>query len=514
MMVEEIDPAATDNGRCPRRVLLVVVMLCAVVGLTLLRAQFVDEDEAMALHVGSKVADAISHGRLKEAVMRIGASYQPPGKCLLIVPFIWLMGATEAALRLPNILAWVAAAMVGALIGYRCGGFWPALVSGILLGASGLFNLQAMGLGHGFFTMVIMILIYMLVRYPSFSLRTPAERKRYVLGGIYCTLAFLWFTSAIVVALPYHLIFGYYAASGESRGSGQGNWYLALTAPFVAYYVTYYAMFLGVPAYMYRHGLVESPFGQLYQNLYRASSAHLNASSFLENLQGINGYFFPYLSWVLILIGSLYLFRRHRGVSLIISLYGLLFSFWISGNTIQHFLAYFSWVLPFGVCALAAWNGLPRPASILAGIAITLVVLSWSAWIHIVRYTDDTYPNRILSYTFSRIQWKNNVVRPYDEIARDLRASLSPQDRFIVLSDGAFPLFYFRDRRYLQMGSGGNPIERRVGAAGCLTPPANDDGRRVRAALSYAEQSFCKEFVEHTIRYNGSELKLTIFSRL
>lgn len=494
----------------PHRWLLVLVFFSALaVSSTLLPAQFRGEDEAVVLETGEQVVQGLQTGDLSGIARAIGTSYQPPARNLVVVPFIWLVGANEIALRLPNVLVWSATAVVGALIGSAVAGPYIGAISGLLMGVSGLFDLQAMGHGHGVLTFWIMLLLLHLVREPSLQLTDRSKSRRYVIGGLYCAAAFLWFTSAIVVAFSYHTLYAYHAFA--ARSAERTKRYILLTAPFVLFYFAYYALFIGLPMYLYVTGRAHAPFGQYYENFVRASGGHINTTSLMENLQGLNGYFFPFVSWGLLIAGVFYCAWRNRLVFWVTLAYGLVFSFYLRENTSNHFLAYFSWTLPWAVAALdRVRRSLPgRGSYVLPGLVA--LVATWTLVVHVWRYSEVSYPASLLRATYSTVVWQNNVDRPMVPIARDLRAILGPNDRFIVLTDGALHIYYFRDPRFVTA-----PTIQRVSSTGtqvepCLMfTPLTRNGSPIRAAVSFVGQDFCPDITEKVIRYEGSRMQVTI----
>ena len=369
--------------KLPKWVLLVVVIIASAISFSLIHAQLGD-DEAMTLGTGTAAANAIRLLDLKQLALTLLGSYHPPARNLITVPFLWLIDYNEVGLRFPNILAWIVTAAVATFIGNHLAGWRAGLLAGVFIGGSGLFSLQAMGHGHGFFTLWIMVLIWHLLKHPSFSLDTKQERRAYIIGGIYCITAFFWFTSAIAIAGPYHVAYAYYAIKNKIRKRTSLKSYLFLTAPFASFYLIYYFIFIGIPTYFHRIGIENFPGGQLHQNLSRSSTAHLNISSFIENLQIINGVFFPFISWILLIIGAIYLFRQRKNIFFILAPYAAVMNFYISGGTSGHFLAYFSWMLPFSAVALTKL--LKKTQYFKSSLAIlTVLILSWSVLIHIVR---------------------------------------------------------------------------------------------------------------------------------
>ena len=516
--------------KLPKWVLLVVVIIAAAISFSLIHAQLGD-DEAMTLSRGTAVANAIRLLDAKQFALTLLVSHHPPARNLITVPFLWLIDYNEVALRFPNILGWIATAVVATFIGNHLGGWRAGLLAGIFIGGSGLFSLQAMGHGHGFFTLWIMLLIWHLLRNPSFFLDTKQECRAYAVGGICCIIAFLWFTSAIAVAVPYHAIYGYYAIEKYVLKRNSFKSYIYLTVPFVIFYLIYYFIFLGIPAYFHHIGIQDFPGGQLHQNLARSSTAHLNIISLIENLQAINGMFFPFLSWALLAIGTFYLLKHQSNIFIVLIPYAVVMSFYISGGTPGHFLAYFSWILPFSAVVLTQTlkNKLYFTSNL---VVLTLLIVTWSTVIHIIRYQEYSYPDRILNATFSRVGWYNNIVQPYDKIISDLELNLNPGEHFTVVTRSAAILYYFDKNKHYETHREMNDIqiEKRKGFECLVLDIASKEKKDeiIKAAVSYGydkfwnkpiekapisnSQDFCPENVKQVIYYPKSDFQLTLFS--
>jgi len=499
-----------------KRIQLLIVLLVGLIAfvpaLTLLDAQFRNEDEVLTLRVSVYLAQTFQNAAFKAFVKRLITDYHPPARNLVVLPFVLILGANEAVLRLPNILLWVAVCMVAANIGWRLAGFWGGMFSGTFLAVSGLFDLEAMGLGHAGETLWVMLLINLLVGASEWDIQTPQAQKRYLIGGGFCALGFLWFTSLLPICVSYHGIYGYIILRKQKSWQSLKK-YLFLTLPYIGFYLVYYAVFLGWPAYLVYSGQHPRPFGQLGQNLFRASTSHLNIISMIQNLRALNWYVLPFLSWILLIAGVIYQVRFYPKIFGILIGYGLIWSFYLSGDTPQHFFAYFCWLLPFGVVAfekvISRWN---KTAYLFVFGTFIVITGAWSYQTHIKTYTYETYPKHLLPTVRGLSLWRNNIDRPMEQMAQQLQEILKPDDQFIVLSDGAFPLYYFRDERYLQHVSMSQMVLESERESQCLHLPEEiRRERKIRAAVSFTTQTFCDQDMEEVIRYNGSNLQITVF---
>lgn len=486
----------------------------ALVGLvpavSLLNAQFRGEDEILVLTATGQIVDGLRAFDPIAMIKPVLTADQPPGRHLLPVPFVWLLGRTELALRLPNVLAWAAAVAVAALVGRRLGGVTVGVFTALLLGLSSLYDFEAMGHGHGVATLAVLLAVLQMVAGAGWGLPDRDARRRYIRGGAACAAGFLWFTSMLPVAGMYHALHGIAALRSADRRQAIRA-YIVTTLPFVAFYAAYYAIFFGVPAYAVRTGLAPAAFGQLAHNQKRLNTSALNVESLVLNLGGLNWFFVPYASWVIVGAGMVYQARRYPGVFALLLPYAALFSFYLQHQTSAHFLAYAVWLAPFGVAALLATT---RPHLRRAMIAILAVVTVgtavWTYVGHVRRYTAQAFPEHLVTAVNGDLIWRNNVNRPLDAIERDLRSILGKDDRFVVTADGALPLYYFRDPRYL-----GEPV-----TASATDPVTGAPCQRVvqqaaviRAGVSPTAKPFCADQVESVRRYPGADLMVTVFRR-
>ncbi len=212
-------------------------------------------------------------------------------------------------------------------------------------------------------------------------------------------------------------------------------------------------------------------------------------------------------------MGMLYQVRRFPQIFILLLGYGGLWSFYLSGNTPQHFFAYYCWLVPFGIVACenvgGRWNKKLVHVILLIFIGLTA---AWNYQTHIKTYTEATYPGHLVSLAWGAPLWHNNVDRPMQEMAHDLQALLQPDDQFIVLSDGAFPLYYFKHEGYLpEIGMAQVESLAEDGTMCLHLPDILRREHHIRAAVSVTGQNFCKQAVESVLSYQESTLQMTIF---
>jgi hypothetical protein len=278
------------------------------------------------------------------------------------------------------------------------------------------------------------------------------------------------------------------------------------------YYLIYNAIFLGIPAYdYYVFGI--PPYGQFSQNLGRASEARLNIDSLLTNLQVMNWFVFPFISWVILGMGIFYQYKKYFNLFLITFPYALIWCFYIVLNTGHHFLAYFCWLAPFSFAfidqLMQRW---PRKIPAIVWVSFLSLVMVWTYTIHIHIYSYDAYPRYLLPVVYGETTgWINNIYKPYRKIAKNLNEILGPNSTVISLVDGAVGLFYYPEREPSA------PINFDIlqGSNGQCLSLKNDTLKqyKIRAVISFVEQNICSDIVEQVIKYPGSNVQLTIIAR-
>ena len=435
----------------------------------------------------------------------------PPLPILILTFSIAIFGFNIIALRLPNVILWVISTMLATRVGWRIGGLKIGLLSGIFLAISGIYDMEALGFGMSAEVIGGLLLINLLINNFDWNLETPNSRKKYYLGGAYLAVSYLFYTSTLPVIGIYHLLVGYKAYKNQPYLKTIQK-YFFYTAPFVLFYVLYNLIFLGIPAYaVFFHGA--TPYGQLAQNLGRAHST-INYNSLLSNLMVMNWFVIPFISWIILGVGIWYQIRKHREIFLIFLGYAILWSFYISGNTGQHFLAYFCWLLPFGIVSIS--NFLSRFTSrirLLVWLVLLSLMFIWTYQVHLKMYTYDSYPRSLATNFWAEpLGWPNNIYRPVVEIATSMNERLGPKGKYITLIDTSFEYFYFYNSdgdRAIPANSAQLKIVQVSGSPCFWTSWDVIKSLKIRAIVTYSNQFVCPDIAGEIITYPGSNLKLT-----
>ena len=490
-------------------IILFIGIISFLIAANILNAFFLGEDEALFIRLARSVLDYMRRGDFRNFCASLLSHDHPPIPILMVTPFIYFMGYNEAALRMPNILLWAVNCMVATKIGWRLSGLRTGILTGLFLAISGIFDFQGLGFGAAGETLSVLLLINILIDDFEWHLETRRARMMYLWGGVYLAIGYMFFTSTLPVIAFYHLVFLYKLLKANPNKIAFRN-YVFYTLPVVGFYLAYNAVFLGIPAYdMYFYGV--GPYGQLRQNLGRAGVSHLNIESLGVNLRILNWYVFPFTSWMVLLTGIYYQIRKYSRIFIILGGYGAIWSFYLMGNTGQHFLAYFCWLAPFGIATIDQLIlKLKGKIGIILWAVVFMCMFIWTYYAHIKTYTYDNYPRSLVSITWGEnLGWINNIYRPMHKIANTLDENLGPNGKFISIIDGALVLYYFPDET---KSINSQLVEiQQESTEPCLWMSLDTvKSNKIRAVVSYANQTVCPEIVGEVINYPGSNLKLTL----
>ena len=167
-------------------------VLAFIVSLFILDAPFSGQDELMVLDRVQQANHAISRLDIRTLANVFLYDYHPPARTLIAMPFVWLLGPTGIALRLPNCILWGLVCACASVLGLRLGGLRTGLATGLLLAGSGLFDLFGMGHGHAGEALFILGLLLLLTGRNHVDICTPDGRRIYTIGGMLISAGFLF----------------------------------------------------------------------------------------------------------------------------------------------------------------------------------------------------------------------------------------------------------------------------------------------------------------------------------
>src|SRR5689334_14418229 len=103
----------------PRLVWFVIPLIWAS---GMLAAQYHGEDEALTMLRVQEIVHGLKSADFYYIAKAIGGDWQPPGRNLLPVPFVLLLGDALWVLRLPNLLIWGGGVLIAARLTQRMAG--------------------------------------------------------------------------------------------------------------------------------------------------------------------------------------------------------------------------------------------------------------------------------------------------------------------------------------------------------------------------------------------------------
>jgi hypothetical protein len=392
----------------------------------------------------------------------------------------------------------LAAFIAGAIKGEAAGWY-----TGLGLALSGLFQIQVMGLGHGVATFWGLAVIGWMVRHPPQGLSTRESRLHYIIAASLAVMGFLWFTSLFVLSVGLH---AYYLVRTLRIDANERllalRWWCVLTVPYGIFYLAYYAIFLGLPYYLVAKGIAAGPFGQLHQYHVRADTAHFNIDAMIENIKVTNYYTFPVVFLIVTLIGLAVVMRRFPYVGFVVVPYAFIVSFYMSGDTGQHFLSFVIWMLPFGVAGLVDYAKSRTLRLIFAS-----VLISWTVVLHVWPYPDARYPYWVSKLTFGDPKWLSNSLFPLEEIKNALHEWAGDGVVASLASGtwGVWGVYYAPELKWET-----NPIVLR-GAGSCFRGVATAAGEQVGAVLASKAELPCPDTIAQMIEFQNSRIVLFLF---
>lgn len=482
--------------------------------LPLVYGQFFGEDEASQFWVSMRVLDALSNWQGCTSVNAIGVALSstdhPPLRYILSVPGIVLFPYSEFGLRFSSILFSLLMTYQLVKLGTALGGDRVGLASGFCVACSGVYNWTSMAFGWSV-TVTVLVIAIQHLRTATLDLSQKQERRMFCEIAGLLFIAFLINTGNILFFVSFCLI---YLCANYRRMWLLMSCILAPTLLYVAYYAYYFVLFPWLLAQ--RQGTAVAPVGQLAHMISRSERSHLNITSFIENVQGINAYLLPGLGWILVGAAWYALLRREWRVLLFVAPFAVAWSFYFIRSTQQYFLLVCIAILPFGI----AWFA-QRVTSrqFAAGVAVLCVgLLVWNMILFIRPYAENEYPHWLLDQTFSLADRYHNIGVPYTAIGQDIDALLSPTGMFIHRLGGSFTDFYYRDdpssithTRYAgALDSAAFPIVANPAEPCVRLDNVHRDASNVEIVVG--RFVLCPDTVRETRTYAGSPIKLYVLA--
>lgn len=385
-----------------------VLVLALWSHLPVLTGPLVGQDEAEQLRLVSNLVYDLqtfdfSKDKLIRLVYPLSTAPHPPLRYLLSAPGMALFPDTVLGLRLLAVLASLYMTWQVFLLGRELGGRGLGLAAAVLVAASGVYNWTSMAFAWGLAT-AMLIKALRLLREASLDLGAAAERRRLRRVLACLTVAFLINPGNLLLLAA---TAGLYLWANRRRVGVV----IRCATPFLLFFLLYYAyFFLAFPLYAHLVQGAPWPNGQLAHHLMRASGSGPNLSALAENLQTVNAYFLPYLSWLLLLAAGWHLWRHQRRLLLWWLPYALVWSLWMQGDTGQYFLLMFIALLPYGLAGLRQW--LRGRAAVASVAAVALLVGGWNYLLFIRLEPGYTLARRLCTWGLARVERRHNYLKP------------------------------------------------------------------------------------------------------
>ena len=433
---------------------LLVILGCALLSQgAVYQGQFFGEDETLQLEYTSRLIDAIHTLDPVLFLRTMATPVHPPLRFLLAIPGVLIFPHSEFGTRIGAILFSLYMTYLVYALGKDLGGTRVGFISGLLIAISPVYNWTSMAFGWSVIVTALLLGVRLL-RNHTLDLATAEGRKACIQVNLLVIAAFLTNTGCVLFFVSTGLVYLIYNL--------RRFWQVVKAfVPFVAFYALYYFVnFVAVPYIAETYFNVTTPFGQLSQNAARAGMSYLNITSLMENLQGINGYFLPYVAWIVLACAIYYLVRHEWTIALWLSVYAVGWSFILTGGSHQYFLLVFIVMVPFCVKFIHDRVGL---RALYGGTVILVLLMAlWNYQIFLKPYGSDDpqYPHALIkagNVTLGRV---HNISEPYEQIGADIDRLLTGNDTFIHDVSGSFTMFYYPSTRYAgQFGSAAYPYD-------------------------------------------------------
>ena len=441
---------------------LTIIFICSVTCFNALtNPQLHGEDEATTFIIALNLLNDLKNFEIFNFFKTIIAANHPPGRYLLPIPFIEIFGESIVSMRIPYFFLWIGSCVLTTKIAFKIGGSLNAILSGLFLSISGLFNLEIQSISHGASVFFGLLLINELLK--NKIIEDYIFNKKFDLFKINILLlaGFIFFStwSVIIFGFYFFLILNYYRKKNLFRYATK---LFLLTLPFFLFYLFYYLIFIGFPFWIINLNGLEifnqffnrnininlEPFGQLHQYIVRANNSSLNISGFIENIKILNWAYMPLIGPILFILGIINIYKKNKKIFFTIFLYLFLFNFYFSGNTGQHIQTLFIMIFAFSINELI--NFFKKETLFKYVLFTKIVILMLFTYnFNLKIYNEENYPYKFEKLFFSKYKWPQNLVRPLNEIVLNLR-EISKKDKPILnLIDGSISMYHGRDLNWI-----------------------------------------------------------------
>ena len=484
---------------------------------SLLNPQLMGEDEVLTFLVNIEILESLKNLSPKDFFINLIKDFHPPGRNLFSIPSIIIFGENITALRLPYYILWIVTCYFSLKIINKLNGNKDSLIFNIfLIAGTGLFHIQIMGFGHGMTTFLGIFLIYKLIIFTE-KKQDFIPHKLFNQITILCFVGFLFFNTFILLTFNLFLIQLFLILKNNKKEFI--TFFLISFLHFFLYFF-YYCIFLGLPYLLVNESQTILPiienifgklnfgnwdqktFGQYHQYTVRQNSLAFNYSSLLANIKYLNWHFLPYASYFVIIFSILYLLKKQIIVFLFIITYFLFVNFLMVGNTGQHFVSLFIWLIPFFSLYVSSKVNFSNYTYILKFFYFFIILFTFSC--HIYIYNEKNYPHKITSIVNGNLKWPPNLKRPLKQISNDVKSHNINNELIHYTVDGAVIHYFLKGYKSYKIDLNG--INRNGKKINCKK--LKDDIKFLIVSELLDEN--CNKFFVKTINYKNSNLKLLI----
>ena len=503
------------------KIIYLIVVICSFLFSfkSFINPQLFGEDEASTFLLTSGLLNNLKELNFFNFFKSLLGSYHPPARYILPIPFIEVFGENIISMRIPYFILWIASCALVTKIAFVISGKFGALITGLFLAISGLFNLEIQSLSHGATVFFGLLLISELLKHDSEECFIFNKKKALIKINIYLLLGFLFFTSWSVIIFGFYLFLTFRLLKRKDFIKNITQLFL-ITLPFFLFYIIYYIIFLGFPYWLINFNGVEifnlffnkniqitnEPFGQLYQNFYRVNNAGLNINGFIENIKTLNWAYLPIIGPILFFLGLVNIFKNKRNIFYTIIIYFLLFNFYFSGNTGQHIQTLFIMLFAFSINEMIAL--FKSKFFFKYFVILKIVLLIFFTYIfHLRDYNEKNFPYEYESLFFATSKWPQNLHRPLDEIVFQLSNFKKNEKPVLNLIDGAVSLYHGKELKWIYKKDIEGP---KISKENCYV----FDSKNYRAAVSSKKlKDFCYSKSLEFIEFENSNLYILIHSQ-
>ena len=484
---------------------ILLVSLSSLIPLSSIIYPQLFNDELLTFNIGVNLLNNIYNLEFIEFIIEIIKDWHPPARNILATLFIFFFGENISAIRIPYYILWIFSCILTVKIvdNYSKDHFIKFLVI-IFIAGSGLFHIQIMGIGHGLVTFLGLYIIFRLLKILK-KKQAIIPIREFNLIAFFCFIGFLFFNTFILITINFYLLQLFLIIRNKHLFFSN---FLISSLIFGSLHILYLLIFIGLPFQVtnnpeFINQLIKifgdldfgnwdyKPFGQYHQYLARGTSASIGFGSIIENISYLNWYFFPFIPIIIIPLSLFYLFKTHKYIFFTFINYFLFTNFFMSGNTHNHFVSMFIWLIPFFCLSIkdVAKNLTLRILMII--FCITLVL--FTTFLHLYPYKQSNYPFHLADKFKGTIIWPHNIINSLNLVSDEIKSYNLINFKIGYINDKediSLVNYYFKDYAIEQI----NSIDLKILSDKDLCEDYNMDFRVIISLNSMSKP--CKKIVE------------------